>query len=111
MLALAVDANGVAIPNMKFRWEVLEPLAGSISQDGRLTAGEAIGTFPKAVKVTLTPQAGERIRMMSTSLDVRVVDPATVAQQISAAVLPRVISLSPNPPMDRDGQHEDSGGG
>ena len=99
LLALAVDANGLAIPNMKFKWEMLEPLAGSITEDGRLTVGTNIGTFPGAVKVTLTPREGDGTEVISTHLDVNVLDPANAEQRISAIVLPQVISLRPNEQM------------
>ena len=95
LIALAVDANGVAIPNLKFKWEMLEPLAGSISQDGRLTASANIGTFPSAIQVTLVPEKEDIGEKISTSLDVLIIDSAGLAQQISATVLPKVISLRP----------------
>ena len=95
LVALAVDANGVAIPNLKFKWEMLEPLAGSISQDGRLTASANIGTFPSAIQVTLVPEKEDIGEKISTSLDVLIIDSAGLAQQISATVLPKVISLRP----------------
>ena len=93
MVALAVDANGVAIPSMKFKWEMLDKDAGSVSQDGRLTVSENIGTFPRAVQVTLIPGRGQRVEEISTSLDVHVVDPASLDRRISAIILPQVISL------------------
>ena len=95
LVALAVDANGVAIPNMKFDWEILEPLAGSIAGDGRLTAGESVGTFPGAIRVTLIPEPNDSGGAITTSVDVRVVDPDSVGRGIFATVLPQVISLIP----------------
>ena len=95
LVALAVDANGVAIPDMKLKWEMLGPLAGSISQDGRLSAGESIGKFPDAIKVTASPQKGDESEIIDTTIDVHVVDPISAAQQISATVIPQVISLRP----------------
>ena len=95
LTALAVDANGVVIPDMDFKWEVLKPLAGSISGGNRLTATSNIGTFADAVKVTLiqTEEAGEV--PISASLDVTVLDLENVADRIVASVLPGVISLRP----------------
>ena len=58
LVALAVDLNGVAIPNMKFRWEMRENLAGSISQDGRLKAGESIGDFANAIEISVILETG-----------------------------------------------------
>ena len=95
LVALAVDANGVAIPNMKFDWEILEPLAGSIAGDVRLTAGESVGTFPGAIRVTLIPEPNDSGGAITTSVDVRVVDPDSVGRGIFATVLPQVISLIP----------------
>ena len=95
LVAMAVDANGVAIPNMKFGWEILEPLAGSIAGDGRLTAGESAGTFPGAVRVTLIAERSDSAGAITTSVDVHVMDPANALRRISATVLPQVISLRP----------------
>ena len=95
LLALAMDTNGVAVPNMKFNWEMVEPLAGTISRDGRLTAGETVGTYPNAIKVTLAEQIVAGGLIISASPDVRILDPATVSGRISATVLPQVISLRP----------------
>ena len=95
LLALAVNTNGVAIPNMKFKWEILEPLAGSISREGRLTAGESAGIFPDAIRVTLEDRRDGGRGVISASLDIRVLDPSSIRRRISAIVLPQVISLRP----------------
>ena len=95
LLALALDANGVAIPDMKFRWEALEPVAGSISEGGRLTAGESIGEFPKAIKVTLESPERDVEESISIRLDIHVVDLGSAAVQYSATILPQVISVRP----------------
>ena len=95
LVALAVDANGVAIPHSRFNWETLEPLAGSIDQDGRLTAGESMGLYRNAIRVSLVSGEGHQRAAISSSLDVRIVDPASVDQKISATLLPQVISLRP----------------
>ena len=96
LVALALDANGVAISNMKFRWESLDPLAGKVSQDGRLTAGDALGDFPDAVRVSLIPSEGGEKPPISSSLSVRVLDPESVKGEVTVTVLPQVISLRPN---------------
>ena len=95
LMAFTVDANDVAIPDMKFKWEMSEPLAGSISQDGRLTASANPGIFPGAVRITLLTKEDYVGPLISTNLDVRVVDPASLEERISATVLPQVISLRP----------------
>ena len=95
LLALALDANGVAIPNIKFKWEMLEPLAGSISDDGRLTAGGSVDIFSSAVRVSALPLRGDQAQIISTNLDVTVVDPAAARRRITATILPQVISLRP----------------
>ena len=95
LVALAVDANGVSIPNQRFQWEILEPLAGSISQDGVLTASGNVGTFPGAVQVTLVPPEGQAAPPIGALLDVMVVDPASLSRRFSASLLPQVISLRP----------------
>ena len=92
---LGMDANGVAIPSLKFEWEMLEPLAGSISENGRVTASENVGTFPKAVLVTLSSEEEGAGSPISTSLDIRIIDPASLGQRISATVVPQIISLRP----------------
>ena len=93
LVALAVDNNGVSIPNRRFNWEMQEPVAGSISQDGHWTAGNSIGTYSNAIRVTLESDAKGEVEIISTSLDVRVLDPTGAARQISATILPKVISL------------------
>ena len=95
LLALAVDANGVAIPGMEFEWEMLEPLAGSISRQNRLAASSNVGTFQDAIGVTLVEARGAGEQPISASLDIKVLDPVSLANRISASVLPRVISLKP----------------
>ena len=95
LVALGMDANGVAIPSLKFEWEMLEPLAGSISENGRLTASENVGIFPKAVLVTLASQEAGAGSPISASLNVSIIDPASLGQRISAMVVPQVISLRP----------------
>ena len=95
LLALAVNTNGVAIPNMKFEWEMLEPVEGSISSEGRLTAGESTGVFPDAIKVTLADHRDGGSGVISANLDVRVLDSSSIRRRISAIVLPQVISLRP----------------
>ena len=95
LLAMAVDANGVVIPNRKFNWEILRPVAGSISQDGRFTAGTAIGEFSQTIRVTMVDDGSPDQPAITTGLDVRVLDPAGKSSQISAVALPQVISLKP----------------
>ena len=99
LVALAVDPNGVAIPNVEFKWKMLEFRAGAISQDGRLTAGESMGDFASAIEVSVIPADGDEPGIISTNVNVRVVDPASVAQRFSATVLPQVISLAPEEEM------------
>ena len=111
LVALAVDANGVAIPNMKFKWEVLEPgLPGTIAQNGQFTASKSAGQYLDAIRVTLVPQAGVA-QAVSTGVDVHVLDPRSASSRISATVLPQVISIRPGEQMrytamllDRRGQ-------
>ena len=99
LVAMAVDANGVAIPDMKFNWEILEPMVGSVTQDGSFTAGQAIGSFPKSLRVTLAPeQAGGR-GALSTNVDISVMDPTSILRRITTTVLPQVISLKPGQRM------------
>ena len=81
LLALAVDANGVAIPNKKFEWEVLEPRAGTVSEDGRLTAGESVGTFSRALRVSLVP-GDDEAEQISRLMDIRVMDPTTLETRL-----------------------------
>jgi hypothetical protein len=92
---MAVDANGVVLPTMKFKWERLGPVAGTVSQDGRFTAGDSIGEFPSTIRVTLIPGEGEDRPPLTASLDVHVLDPAGVRRRVSATALPQVISLKP----------------
>ena len=93
LLPLALDANGVTVPDVKFKWEMLEPLAGSISQDGRLVTSANLGIFPSAIRVSLaTETEGEEI---STNVDLRIVDPGEAGGTISTTILPLVISLRP----------------
>ena len=89
LLAMAVDANGVVIPNRKINWEILRPIAGSISQDGRFTAGTAIGEFSQTIRVTMVDDGAQDQPAITTGLDVRVLDPAGESSQVSAAALPR----------------------
>ena len=95
LTALAVDANGVVIPNMDFRWEVLKPLAGSISGENRLTVASNIGAFSDAVKATLVQTEEASGGPISANLDVTVLDLGNAADRIAASVLPGVISLRP----------------
>ena len=95
LIALAVDPNGVAIPNVKFKWEMLEPVAGSISEDGRWTASEDLGSFPEAIRVSLALENQDVTDPLTTRLDVQVIDPLDLAQRVSATTLPQVISLKP----------------
>ena len=95
LIALAVDPNGVAIPNVKFRWEMLQASAGTISEGGKWTASEGLGSFPEAKKVSLASEDQDITGSLSTSLDVQIVDPVDLAQQVTATTLPQVISLKP----------------
>ena len=95
----ATDPNGVAIPNLKFKWEMLRPQAGTVSSDGRWTASGNIGAFTDAIQVTLIPRERGADETVTTSLSVQIVDPASLAQRISATVLPQVISLKPEEDM------------
>ena len=95
LTAMALDSNGLAIPDVKFKWEMIEPLAGSISRDNRLVASSNIGTFPKAIRVTLIPEEDGRDEPISATMDILVTDPADAANRVSASVLPRVVSLTP----------------
>ena len=99
LTALAVDANGVAIPDIKFRWEMLKPSAGSISQGNRLTASANVGTYPDAVRVSLVPRGEGLGATISTLLDVQVLDPGSAAHRYSGTVLPQVRSLRPKEHM------------
>ena len=111
LLAMAVDANGVVIPNRKFNWEVVRSAAGSISQDGRFTAGSAIGEFPQTIKVTMVADEGRSQPVLTTGLDVHVLDPAGVSRQIQAMTLPQVISLKPGEMIKFTSMALDSRGG
>ena len=93
LVPLAIDANGVTVPDMKFKWEVLEPLAGTISSDGRFEAAGIVGTFPSAVRVTLLEPKGVPLGDISTSIDVFILDPGEAIRGLTATVLPQIISL------------------
>ena len=111
LLAMAVDANGVVIPNRKFNWEVVSSVAGSISQDGHFTAGKAIGEFPQTIKVTMVADEGQNQPVLTTGLDVHVLDPAGVSRQVQAMTLPQVISLKPGERIRFTSMALDSRGG
>ncbi len=95
LAGLVVDSNGVGIPGINVAWEMVGPEAGSISQEGRLTAGKSIGEFPGAIRVTALHRQGDQRELISKNLDVQVVDPVSAARLISASLVPQVISLRP----------------
>lgn len=51
LVALALDRNGIPVPEARFSWEMLDPRAGSISANGRFVSGAETGSFPAAIRV------------------------------------------------------------
>jgi hypothetical protein len=49
--AIGYDSSGTRIPNLRFRWSVLDPKAGSIDSSGRFSAGQDPGVYPSAIHV------------------------------------------------------------
>ena len=94
LFAIAVDSNGATIPNLSYGWEMLEPLAGSITQDGGLTASTNVGFYSEAVQVTL-PSQEEGDRTIITKLDMEVLDPQSPSARVSVTVLPQLITIRP----------------
>ena len=93
LFAYALTREGTIVPRVALRWEMDAPEAGSVDQEGTLLAGDVVGTFPAAVRVTLLPEADSEQLKISATADVVVLDPEDLTQRISALVLPGVVSL------------------
>ena len=51
LTALALDRDRVPVPNVVYTWEVLDPMAGTIDEQGQFTATEEAGSYLGAIRV------------------------------------------------------------
>ncbi len=95
IVALAVDINGALIGGVELQWVMTEPQAGTISETGLFTAKEAKGTYSDAILVIVRPKEGIELPPVRTTIEVRIVGPAEMVDQITTMILPQAISLRP----------------
>ena len=93
LLAYALDLNGTVVPSQNLKWDIVEPAAGTISPGGLLRAGSEVGAYPGAVHVKLSSEGGSPLSEISAITDVNILDPDKAFQEISAVLLPSVISV------------------
>ena len=92
--ALGWDDRGRFVQNLRFRWSVLEPSAGSVDQFGFFTASQAPGTYPAAIRVTAVQQSpqGEIEREAFVSIVVSKTAHQGVLSRV--VVIPRTLTLN-----------------
>jgi hypothetical protein len=89
LAAYAVDANGVLVPGTSIEWELLDPRVGSLTNLGRLSAGDRSGNFPGSIKVSIANTSIEVI------IDVQIIDHLQRVTQPFVSVSPQVVTVIP----------------
>ena len=94
LFALALDRDGIAIPNVTVTWEVVNPAAGSIDERGQFLAGDEVGSFPGAVRI-LGFRRRDPTQTVATavSVDIRPVGSGGIPSKVN--LYPQAITLRP----------------
>ena len=100
LTALGMDSTGTLLPSGQPTWEMANVRAGSVTENGRFTAGDAPGSYPDAIRVSL--QAGPGGRRITDSLDVLVAKGLAQGAAYSTVVLPQTVILSPGQEFEFD---------
>ena len=92
--ALALDRDGIAIPNVTITWEMVNPAAGSIDKRGQFLAGDEVGSFPGAVRILgFKRQDPTRTVATAVSVDIRPVGSGGIPSKVN--LYPQAITLRP----------------
>jgi|GEM_PF-2010726 len=91
---LAVDRTGVPVTGVEYTWVMLNPLAGSVSEDGRFTSGTIEGVYPGAIRV-VAAKRGDLTQTASAVISVTVQRLGGVGDPIKVNVFPQSISVRP----------------
>jgi hypothetical protein len=99
LVLLTVDFKGRPVHSKSITWEMLDPIAGSVSDSGVLTFGETPGAYPASVRATATLSGDFDGQTASAFLDVIVQSPAVlgpVGVSGDALVFPQSVRLATN---------------
>ena len=90
--AIGMAADGTLLPSNQPRWEMVDERAGEVSTNGRFTAGEFPGSYPRAILVKLS--AGREGSEITALMDVLITEASTSGGDFSLAILPQAVSLT-----------------
>jgi peptide/nickel transport system permease protein len=94
--AIALDAEGYAIPNANVEWESLDPNAGTITRDGLYTPGNGVGVHSESIVAKVTQQLPDgRTLERTVSPVVEIVDKMFSQGLSTARVFPEKLRLAP----------------
>ena len=91
--AIGLDQDSFATRNVDVRWEVTDPEAGRISNEGLFTAGGKFVTGGDVVQATLASQTGSRGGEKIGTASVSIVEEAFSQKLVSASIFPTKVLL------------------
>ncbi len=94
LTALALDRDRVPVPNVVYTWEVLDPMAGTIDEQGQFTATEEAGSYLGAIRV-VGYKRQDRSQTAATAVSVEVSSLEGAQQPTKVNLLPQAVSLRP----------------
>lgn len=94
LAALALDRDGVSIPDVVFTWEMVVPEAGSVDRQGRFTSGSDPGYFPGAIRVA-GQKRGDTIRTAVSLVPVEVRRGDVGQSPTKVNLYPQAVTLRP----------------
>ena len=94
LAALALDRDGIPVPDVTFAWEMVDPAAGAIDERGRFLAGEDVGSFPRAVRI-LGFKRLDPSQTVATAVSVEIRQAGTGEPPSKVNLFPQAITLRP----------------
>ena len=109
LTAMALDRDGVPVPDVEYTWEVLDPAAGTINERGEFVAGSEVDAYPDAVRVVVHRRQ-DHLRTVATTILVEVHKAQLFEQPTKVNLYPQAVILRPGDAMEFRALILDGGG-
>ena len=109
LTAMALDRDGIPVPDVAYTWEVLDPAAGTINEQGEFVAGPTVDAYPDAVRV-VGYKRQDQLRTVAATIPVEVHKAQLFEQPTKVNLYPQAVILRPGDAMEFRALMLDGGG-
>lgn len=93
--ALGWDSQGRFIPTLRFEWRMEDPQAGSIDELGFFTAGDTLGEYSNAIRVTATQPTPDGDTVRDNFISVVIGEDTDAGIVRNVEIIPKSVFLEP----------------